>query len=218
MRFRFLAQVFTVAIFTCCLSGVSLGETVLLTTSGSTGLSLDDSGQADGEGVLLTELPFTVNVVEIPGLTLTAESGSSTDPGNTALNGAVGSFGLNSPGTGEQPTRFDVDFQELLSISFNQDVLIENVVFTSFSGTETFTFGGVSIADADAPGNTFTFAGDGLAVAADSAIDLFAGGPAGGTVGLVSIDVVLAPSNIPEPSSVALLGLGGVLMLVRRRR
>jgi len=113
---------------------------------------------------------------------------------------------------------FDVDLSETLTIAFSQGVTILGVKFNSFTGSETFSFGGISIADGDADGsNNYVFTGGGLTVGANVGVVLEAGGPTGSSVGIesITIDDVTA---IPEPSSVAMLGVGGVLMWIRRRR
>ena len=173
-----------------------------LRTGGMTGFALDNPPSPG--------LPLTVAVAEIPGLNLTV---ASVGPAGSIVNGTASSFGLNSPGSGDEAALFDVDAAESLTFTFDQDVLIQNIALNSFTGDEGFSAGGVSFVNGDAPGNVFTFADGGLSLAAGSGFTLAAAGPAGTIVGVNGIDVVV----VPEPSSLALLGLGG-LMAGRRRR
>lgn len=211
-------------------------------TTNGTGELLDNSnGVGDAGANISTELPVTVDVYHsplplgtsqvgtlVPGLTLTVDSASSFDPADSAINASGATFGVNSPTPpvgSENSARFDVDAAENMTISFNQDVTILSVEFGNFSSEETFSFGGVSIGNSDYTGgvfdqadssDVFTFSGGGLVVSANTGIFLEAGGLNGTNAASVGI-VAITLADIPEPSSLALLGLGGLLIARRRR-
>ena len=182
------------------------------TGGASTGGLLDETDISSG-------LPLTVSVVESPGLSLTVDSATSFDPANTVLNANGSSFGLNAPTPtmgSENASRFDVDTDESLTISFNQDVTIVNADFNSFTGDETFSFGGVTITETELDNsNIFTFADGGLFVPANTGILLAPGGPAGSSVGLNTIEIATA---VPEPTALLLFAMGSGIMMARRRR
>lgn len=220
IKTQYNRNLFTTTLGVLALAGSASAATIIvdMTTSGATGAALDN-------GTALTNLPFSVTVdeavgvSETAGLQITMASGSSFDSANSTVNGAGGSFGINSPtpsGGSENAARFDVDASELLTVSFNQAITLTAVQLTSFSGTETFSVGGESFGDSDADSsNNYSFSGGGLSFAANEDIVIFAGGDAGASVGLVSMTI--ETQAVPEPSSALLLGFGALGLAVRRR-
>ena len=221
MKYNFfkLCAVAFLAIAAAATTGQANADIIFFTTDDPNTGGASTGGLLDTGTNIDTDLPFTVAVVESPSLFLTVDSASSFDPANTVVNASGATFGLNSPtpaGGSENASRFDVDAAESLTFSFSQDVTILNADFNSFTDPETFSFGGVTITEPELDANNiFTFASGGLVVPANTGIFLEAGGPAGSSVGLISIEIA---SAVPEPTSFALLGFGGVMMMARRRR
>ena len=194
---------------------------VLPPEPGATGVALDNQS-------LL--FPATFVVLEDPDgvLELTVESVSS-NTNTVALNGTffntgpftpnISIFGVDSEGA-DNPTQFESDLEEVLEISFNQDIFIEQIDFDGLDINESFSVGAVDIVDADTDFNDvfdFTAGGtsNGLFLAADTPILLQVSGD-GAATGLDSITVSVA--SVPEPSSMlGLLGLAGLFAVKRRR-
>ena len=134
--------------------------------------------------------------------------------------------------------RLDFSNEEFITISFNQDVIVFGLGVTNFDDGETFTFG--SAADLtnenvieDVLGlNSFTgvpnvdlltfptpleIAAGELILVGNTGFDpaVLSGATAG--VGFEQILLTVIPA-IPEPSSLAVLGLGSLLIAARRRR
>lgn len=205
-------------------TGYSQADIVIDFTNepGGTG-ELLDAIQADGANLHFEDLPFTVAVPEdttgVLELTLLGGSSLDNDDSSTRINASSNSFGPNSDtpaGGTENASRFDVDAEEQLFISFNRDVFIENIGLNSLTGDEQFTFGTVTGIDSSAFDFTSAGATPGLFVPANQSILLEATGPAGTSVGLVSLDVAIA--TVPEPSSLlGLMGLAGLIAVKRRR-
>ena len=174
MKVRLITQFVAIAVLTCCCSSYVSADTINVLNGNTTGDALDNLEVAD-------ELPFTImNLSEAVSfstpLDLTVVSATSFDPENSTVNGSASSFGINSPtpaiGT-ENPSRFDVDADESITFSFNQDVIIESFQLGSFSGLEMFTFAGTTISDSDANGsNVFNFPNGGLFVGANTPFSL----------------------------------------------
>ena len=194
---------------------------------GSTGVALDTS-----PGMFM--FPETFDVLEDPSgeLQLTIESVSSTLP-NTTINGTflnrgpfvppISIFGVDSggPTVADTSDQFESDLEEVLEISFNQDIFIEQIDFDGLDAGETFFVGAVEIVDADTAdfNDVFDFTAggtnDGLFLSEDDTIFLRVSG-AGASVGLDAITVRVA--GVPEPSSLlGLLGLAGLFAVKRRR-
>ena len=199
---------------------------ILPPVPGSTGVALDTMPET-------FMFPETFVVVEDPSeeLQLTIESVSSNLP-NSTVNGSffqfsmflppTSIFGVDSggPTVADTSTQFESDLEEVLEISFNQDIFIEQIDFDGLDINESFSVGAVDIVDADTDFNDvfdFTAGGtsDGLFLSEDDTIFLRASG-AGASVGLDAITVSVAA--VPEPSSLlGLLGLAGLFAVKRRR-
>ena len=211
------------------------------TTDTGNGTTMGTGVQLDANPNISSDLPFSVDVYDtapgdlgtvgatgtlVSGLVLTIDAASSFDPTNTTLNAAGAGFGLNSPnpvGGTENAARFDAEANEVVTFSFNQSVRIISAEFASFSDQETFTLGGVTFGNSQFTGgglalanaqDVFTFDSGGLVLAANEGFSLQADGPADSSVGLVALTIEI----IPEPSSSALLGLGGFALILRRKR
>ena len=193
----------------------------------------------DSTGVALDTMPETFMfpetfvVVEDPSgeLQLTIESVSSNLPDST-VNGSffqfspflppTSIFGVDSggPTVADASTQFESDLEEVLEISFNQDIFIEQIDFDGLDADESFSVGVVNIVSSETDFNDifdFTDGGtsDGLFLSEDDTIFLRASG-AGASVGLDAITVRVA--GVPEPSSLlGLLGLAGLFAVKRRR-
>ena len=194
---------------------------VLPPEPGATGVALDNQS-------LL--FPATFDVLEDPDgvLELTVESVSS-NTNTVALNGTffnngpfipnISIFGVDSEGA-DNPTQFESDLEEVLEISFNQDIFIEQIDFDGLDINESFSVGAVDIVDADTDFNDvfdFTAGGtsNGLFLSEDDTIFLRANG-IDTSVGLDAITVRVA--GVPEPGSLlGLLGLAGLFAVKRRR-
>ena len=200
---------------------------ILPPVPGSTGVALDTMPET-------FMFPETFVVVEDPSeeLQLTIESVSSNLP-NSTVNGSffqfsmflppTSIFGVDSggPTVADTSTQFESDLEEVLEISFNQDIFIEQIDFDGLDAGETFFVGAVEIVDADTAdfNDVFDFTAggtnDGLSLSRDDTIFLRVSG-AGASVGLDAITVRVA--GVPEPSSLlGLLGLAGLFAVKRRR-
>ena len=190
-----------------------------LTSDGATGALLDGNPDtiADGLGPIVVQEALGTPA---DGLTVTL-TGTTTAASGT-FNGTSGTFGINSAGA-DDSQRLDGDLSETIFFSFNENVEIVSVDFTSFgvdseilvNGDTLLTEGNVVSFD---PGAFVISAGDTFSIEAIS-VD----GTTGSDVGLQAITVnVLAPADpggvVPEPSSLAVLGLLGSVAAIRRRR
>ena len=143
-----------------------------------------------------------------------ASSLSNGDSVNATVNNAQFALGIGdnhfNPG-------------ESYVFSFNQNVNVTTITLESFSAGNNFTVssGGTTIgltALADPDNNEFSVndLGDSLSVAAgeDVTLSFVGGGP--NLVRVVNIQAAIAA--VPEPSSLALIALGSIGMIVRRKR
>ena len=186
----------------------------MTSTLSAASVRLDNTG-SPGLGDHLDEMiatPTTVDVPEILGLQMTIHavvgSGAGTD-----LNTTSTAFGINSGDAGDVTDRFDSLFSESVTFSFNKDVSISQLDFTSFESGESFQFGSETITYSDLTNATtdiFDFSSP-LLLAAHEQFTLSA---TSGSIGIEAMDVVA----VPEPSVAVMLGFAGVVVLLRRKR
>ena len=152
---------------------------------------------------------------------------------NPAVSTALG---FNIPSS---QFRLDASHDEFLTIAFNQDVIVSGIGVGNFDDGETFTFGsavditnqnvtlgglsgGVDLLTFDAP---LEFAAGEEILVGNTGFDptTFGVGTTGVSFERIILEVVGGPGGggnpaIPEPSSLAVLSLGGLLIAARRRR
>ena len=207
-----------------------------LTADGPDGMILD-ANQTLADGID----PFTpANAVMagFPGLTLAIDG--TTTAASGSFNGTPGTFGINSNGSPDDSQRLDGDLSETLIFTFNQDVLITLIDFTSFGADSTavitdsegtvFNLTGAQNVEEfgrDVNGNgaidnanpIVALAGVGVSIAAGSATPIPVDGRTSPDFGLEDIQIhVVVPDVVPEPGSLAVLGLLGGVAAIRRRR
>ena len=169
-------------------------------------------------------------------LQITAIAGTGTGA-NAHLNGTTTSFGIDSSGddpTGagarESSTQFDANFNESVTLSFNQDLFFRQIDFDNLAGSDEFSIqvgGSFPIFidnNTDDGSDRFNFSGGttpsgvpGLFIPAGTGVEFRA---TSGGVGLDNLVLEIAPvvAQVPEPSSMlALMGLAGLLAVKRRR-
>ena len=206
-----------------------------LTNDGPDGMILD-ANQTLADGID----PFipTNALADFPGLTLAIDG--TTTAASGSFNGTNGTFGINSAG-GDDSQRLDGDLSETVIFTFNQDVLITLIDFTSFGADSTavitdsegtvFNLTGAQNVEEfgrDVNGNgaidnanpIVALAGVGVSIAAGSATPIPVDGRESPDFGLedIQIHVVVPDVAVPEPGSLAVLGLLGGVAAIRRRR
>ena len=191
------------------------------------------------EDTLTFPAPFTVPEVDplaqpdAVGLQLIINGISTDDADGGTINASNNNFGVNSAGS-DSATRLDADLNESITISFNRDVYLTNIAFNGLSGVgEQFLVNDILIGQtgdtdpevdffdsgASATGTDLTGGGastDGIFFAAGDTITFAATGTADAEVGVRDIRVHVPA--VPEPSSLALMALGGLAISARRRK
>ena len=178
-------------------------------------------------------VPEAAGTPDAVGLTLIINGITTNDPNGGGVNSSNNNFGVNSTGGGDSPTRLDEDFGESITISFNRDLFLTNIAFNGLSSAgEQFLVNNTLIGqsgdtdpDVDffdsgssATGTDLTGGGastDGIFFAAGDTITFAATGT-GAEVGVRDIRVHVPA--VPEPGSLALLGLLSGVAAIRRRR
>ena len=201
-----------------------------LTSDGPDGMILD-ANQTLADGIA----PFTPTtaLADFPGLTLAIDG--TTTAASGSFNGTPGTFGINSAGA-DDSQRLDGDLSETVFFTFNQDVLITLIDFTSFGADSTavitdsegtvFNLTGAQNVEEfgrDVNGNgaidnanpIVALAGVGVSLAAGSATPIPVDGRTSPDFGLEDIQIHVV---VPEPGSLAVLGLLGGVAAIRRRR
>lgn len=195
------------------------------------GSNFDPSGVGDTitlDGLTTTIVDILVPEYDTSGAipVLTGNTLSGTVGGVTTNISGQDALGVNNPsinnstfsmiGGGTEASDFNVG--ESLIFSFDQDVVFTEIELESVVATDTFTVSvdGISLLATTGDDSFLDSLGGlaGLTIAAGSEITFAAGGDivdSSFRIETFTVDV------IPEPSSLALLALGGLMMAKRRR-
>lgn len=236
----------TLAIPLLAISGAS-GSTVLFDFNGGGVVGADPSGSdfdpsGVGDTVSLTSTSGTVLVTtivditapEFSGTTLTGNILSSVTGGVTTNIGGSNAFGINNPSInnadfdllGEGAEANDFNPGESVTFSFDQDVIFTSLELESVQAASEFDvlIDGVAVLETIGDDSFLELGGlDGLVITAGSEITFAVDGPlfpTGSPDAAESTSVrveTFTVQIVPEPSSLALLGLGGLVMFKRRR-
>ena len=119
---------------------------------------------------------------------------------------------LDAGAGGDDRVAFDASFNEAVTFSFNQAVSISQLDFSDFDNGDVFEFGStvITFADLTATNSDVYDYSSPLLLAANEQFTIRA---TSGTVGIETMDLTV----VPEPSSTALLGLGGLALILRHR-
>lgn len=168
----------------------------------------------------------SITSVAVDGVTLTLTQAGGNAGGVSGSNDGGGGIGVTGNGS------FDINGSESLTLTFNQDVYLDQLSFrvfgfgesvdlsipslaiaTNVAGNQTFT---PAVAGITAPGVAnggfiLDFTAETFEISTGDTIVISAGAGSGILVDSVSVTAV------PEPGSLALLGLGATFMIRRKR-
>jgi|TARA_B110000879_G_scaffold51302_1_gene72775 hypothetical protein len=171
---------------------------------------LDNVGSSTGANLDgISTATLSISVPEISGLFTSVHN--VTGGGGASLNSTATSLGINSD-VDTDTDAFEATFSQSATFSFSQSVSITQLDLTNFTSGEVFQFGSTTINNEDLSNgtlDTYDFSTP-LILAADEQFTMSA------TAGIIGIEA-LTLTVVPEPSSTALLGLGGLALILRRR-
>ncbi|MGJ8655597.1 MAG: PEP-CTERM sorting domain-containing protein [Akkermansiaceae bacterium] len=186
---------------------------ILSSTSSAATVQLDNSSGGLGAALEAADFDFgdpelDLLVPEISGLTITVH-GITTDG---ELNATATSLGINGS-TDTDTDVFESAFNQSVTFSFDKTVSITQLDFTNFEATEVFVFGTETIIYDDLSNKSSDFYDftTPLVINANTQFTLEA---TSGSIGIEAMTFTV----VPEPSSTALLGLGGLAYILRRRK
>jgi len=133
------------------------------------------------------------------------------------VNATTGGLGINDSLTGDDTNGLDtINTTEVLTISFSVDVIVESFTFSDIGVND-----GVEASFDGAPAISITSSGTtvfGTTLLAGEELTLTAFEPNSGSANNGVVITQFEVTQIPEPSSTALIGLSGLAFLLRRRR
>lgn len=197
----------TIVTFLFCWVALSLSGHAAIILLDNTG----DPGTGDNlDGISTT--PVTNDVPEISGLQIIITGILGTDTG-AELNSTSTSLGINSDNDTDTD-QFEAALEQGFTFQFTKDVSISQLDFVTFDSGETVSFDGFTIGYDDLTNKTtdiYEFSSP-LEISADTDITLQA------TAGIIGIEAITL-TVVPEPATLSMIGLGGMLaLLVRRTR